>query len=78
MRLRACGWEFCGSVRAVEKFAVACVRLKILRLRACGSVFFFAVADAVEPQNRWPSLSVTFRGSHRNLTTKRPVLPTQF
>ena len=43
-------------MRAVGNCAVPCVRSKILRLRACGSVFSFAVADAVEPQNRWPSL----------------------
>ena len=47
------------SYTAVGNFAVPCVRSRNLRLRACGSVFFFAVADAVEPQNRWPSLSTS-------------------
>ena len=47
LRFRACGRDFCGSVRAVENFAVLCVRLWF---------FFLAVPVAVQPQTACPSL----------------------
>ena len=90
LRFRACGREICGCVRAVGNFAVPCVRSKILRLRACGSVFSFAVADAVEPQNRWPSLvgyiafefsvPICIRYTNRYLGSENPnaIYPTPY
>ena len=47
---------FCPIIAINLNSRLGILRLGILRFRACGSVFSFAVADAVEPQNRWPSL----------------------